>query len=118
MNGITTTNAEDTLLTLQGPLDEYLDLGAVADANTYPRLKLVGKFYDLGSLDPAIVVRDHEVELGYFQLDPCNLAPGQASIVADVVGAALKDAASIPMRPDDLDRVRNGGVNAYLNWSG
>jgi Selenocysteine synthase [seryl-tRNASer selenium transferase] len=70
----------------------------------------------LGSLDPAIVVRDHEVELGYFQLDPCNLAPGHATIVADVIGAVLRQAASIPMRPDDLDRVRNGGVAAYLNW--
>lgn len=72
----------------------------------------------LAGLDPAIVVRDHEVELNYFQLDPCNLAPGQANIVAETVGAVLKNAAAIPTRPDDLDGARNGGVNAYLNWQG
>jgi D-glucosaminate-6-phosphate ammonia-lyase len=70
----------------------------------------------LGTLDPAIVVRGHEVELGYFQLDPCNLAPGQAQIVADVVGAVLRMAASIPTAPDDLDAARNGGVAAHLTW--
>jgi D-glucosaminate-6-phosphate ammonia-lyase len=70
----------------------------------------------LGTLDPAIVVRNHEVELGYFQLDPCNLAPGQTQIVADVVGSVLRSAASIRILPDDLDTARNGGVAAHLTW--
>jgi L-seryl-tRNA(Ser) seleniumtransferase len=70
----------------------------------------------LGALEPAIVVRDHEVELGYFQLDPCNLAPGQAEIVAATVGEVLKGAAAIRLQPDDHDRQRNGGVAAYQNW--
>ncbi len=70
----------------------------------------------LGGLDPAIVVRDHEVELGYFQLDPCNLAPDQAEIVARTLSEVLRGAAGIPQRPDDLDGARNGGVTAYLNW--
>jgi L-seryl-tRNA(Ser) seleniumtransferase len=70
----------------------------------------------LGALEPAIVVRDHEVELGYFQLDPCNLAPGQAEIVAATVGEVLRGAAAIRPQPDDHDRQRNGGVAAYLNW--
>jgi L-seryl-tRNA(Ser) seleniumtransferase len=70
----------------------------------------------LGGLDPAIVVRDHEVELGYFQLDPCNLAPGQAEVVAATVGEVLRNAASIRPREDDYDRQRNGGVAPYLGW--
>jgi D-glucosaminate-6-phosphate ammonia-lyase len=70
----------------------------------------------LATLDPAIVVRDHEVELGYFQLDPCNLAPGQAAVVAEVVARVLRSAAQIAPQPDDLDRARNGGVSAYMNW--
>lgn len=70
----------------------------------------------LGTLDPAIVVRDHEVELGYFQLDPCNLAPGQAEIVAATVGEVLRDARAIAPRADDHDRQRNGGVTPYLTW--
>jgi len=31
---------------------------------------------------PPVIVRDHEVEHGYFFLDPCNLHPGEAEIVA------------------------------------
>ncbi len=70
----------------------------------------------LGTFDPAIVVRDHEVELGYFQLDPCNLAPGQAEVVAATVGEVLRSAAGIAPQPDDYDRQRNGGVTPYLTW--
>jgi L-seryl-tRNA(Ser) seleniumtransferase len=33
--------------------------------------------------DPPVIVRDHEVEHGYFYLDPCNLHQGEAAIVAD-----------------------------------
>jgi L-seryl-tRNA(Ser) seleniumtransferase len=29
-----------------------------------------------------IIVRDHEVEHGYFYLDPCNLHPGQKTVMA------------------------------------
>ena len=32
--------------------------------------------------DQPIIVRDHEVEHDYFYLDPCNLHPGQETIVA------------------------------------
>lgn len=70
----------------------------------------------LGRLKPAIVVRDHEVELGYFQLDPCNLAAGQAQTVADVLTAELRKASEIKTQPDDLDGARGGGVDAYLHW--
>ncbi|MBV8567907.1 MAG: aminotransferase class V-fold PLP-dependent enzyme [Methylobacteriaceae bacterium] len=31
---------------------------------------------------PPVIVRDHEVERGHFFLDPCNLHPGEAEIVA------------------------------------
>ncbi|MBS1115760.1 MAG: hypothetical protein H6Q87_144 [candidate division NC10 bacterium] len=37
----------------------------------------------LAAGDPPVIVRDHEVERGYFYLDPCNLHPGDAAIVAD-----------------------------------
>ncbi|MDS9469351.1 aminotransferase class V-fold PLP-dependent enzyme [Paracoccus sp. MBLB3053] len=70
----------------------------------------------LGELDPAIIVRDHETELGYFQLDPCNLAPGQAEMVGAVLAEVLRDAASIPVLPGDDDRARNGGARGYLGW--
>ena len=37
---------------------------------------------------PPVIVRDHEVEQGFFQLDPCNLHPGEAPVVADRILAA------------------------------
>lgn len=32
--------------------------------------------------NPPVIVRDHEVEHGFFYLDPCNLHPGEAPVVA------------------------------------
>ena len=29
-----------------------------------------------------MIVRDHEIEHGYFLMDPCNLHPGEETIVA------------------------------------
>lgn len=72
----------------------------------------------LGRLDPAIIVRNHEVELGYFQLDPCNLVPGQAEIVGRTLREVLLNARTLPQSPDDQDDARNGGVDSYLNWLG
>lgn len=41
---------------------------------------------------PPVIVRDHEVEQGFFQLDPCNLHPGEAPVVADRILAELEAA--------------------------
>jgi D-glucosaminate-6-phosphate ammonia-lyase len=39
---------------------------------------------------PPIMVRDHEVQRGHFYLDPCNLHPGEAQIVAHRLTAILR----------------------------
>ena len=73
----------------------------------------------LGRRDPAIVVRDHEVELGYFQLDPCNLAPGQAPLVAAALVETLSGGSALA--EDEAEAratARNGGVAAYMTWLG
>ncbi len=72
----------------------------------------------LGEQDPAIIVRNHETELGYFQLDPCNLKPGQAEMVAAVLAKVCGNAANIVAKDSDAHAARNGGVNAYLTWLG
>ncbi|EJC85487.1 selenocysteine synthase (seryl-tRNASer selenium transferase) [Rhizobium leguminosarum bv. trifolii WSM2297] len=41
---------------------------------------------------PPIIVRDHEVEHRYFYLDPCNLHPGQETIVANRLAEELDKA--------------------------
>lgn len=43
----------------------------------------------LAAGDPPVIIRDHEVELGFFEMDPCNLHPGEEGIVADRVAAEL-----------------------------
>ncbi|MND34836.1 L-seryl-tRNA(Sec) selenium transferase [compost metagenome] len=50
----------------------------------------------LAELDPPIIVRGHEVERGHFYLDPCNLHPGEAGIVADSISRLLEN----DVRPD------------------
>ena len=46
----------------------------------------------LAAGDPPVIVRDHEAELGFFELDPCNLHPGEAATVAERLLAELEDA--------------------------
>ena len=46
----------------------------------------------LASGEPPVIVRDHEVEQGWFLLDPCNLHPGQEEIVAARFDAELDQA--------------------------
>jgi L-seryl-tRNA(Ser) seleniumtransferase len=36
-----------------------------------------------------VIVRDHEIEHGYFLLDPCNLHPGEEAIVAARIAQEL-----------------------------
>ncbi len=43
----------------------------------------------LAAGDPPVIVRGHEAELGYIQLDPCNLHPGEAEVVASRLAATL-----------------------------
>jgi L-seryl-tRNA(Ser) seleniumtransferase len=81
---------------------------AGASAATFARV--------LGQQTPAIIVRDHEVELGYFQLDPCNLLPGQDEIVGQAVYDVLRRGQDFLQEPDDLHRARNGGVDGYMAW--
>jgi L-seryl-tRNA(Ser) seleniumtransferase len=39
-----------------------------------------------------VSVRDHEIEHGFFYLDPCNLHPGEERIVADRIVSELEEA--------------------------
>ena len=43
----------------------------------------------LAAGDPPIMVRGHQAEQGRFWLDPCNLHPGEAEIVAERLSAIM-----------------------------
>ncbi|MBU9844401.1 aminotransferase class V-fold PLP-dependent enzyme [Rahnella ecdela] len=45
---------------------------------------------------PAVIVRDHQAELGYFYLDPCNLHPEQEHIVLAKIAGELDNAQRAP----------------------
>jgi uncharacterized pyridoxal phosphate-dependent enzyme len=43
----------------------------------------------LAQADPAVMVRDYQTDLGYFDLDPCNLHTGEEQVVAQQVRTLL-----------------------------
>ncbi|MBV8911697.1 MAG: aminotransferase class V-fold PLP-dependent enzyme [Acetobacteraceae bacterium] len=67
--------------------------------------------------DPPVIVRDHEVELGFFFLDPCNLHPGEERIVADRFDQELERArgANAPAATLLADRRRRQSER-LLRW--
>jgi L-seryl-tRNA(Ser) seleniumtransferase len=75
--------------------------------------------WDLADLlaagDPALIVRDHEVEHGFFLLDPCNLHAGQEQAIIELISAAL-DAAQQRAEPlnTPLDIRRANRTRAIL----
>ena len=70
----------------------------------------------LAECEPAIIVRNHEVELGYFQLDPCNLKDGQAETVAKALAEVLGQPHLLRPRDEDDEIARNASVSAFLRW--
>lgn len=72
---------------------------------------------DLSSYEPKIIVRDHEVELGYIQLDPCNLDQGHAEIVAIALKSVFEKASLGKLLEPDFDLSRNAGIRSYIEWN-
>lgn len=66
----------------------------------------------LAAGDPPVIVRDHETERGHFFLDPCNLHPGEAEIVARKLVETVRGSNAARFEVDD----RNGGVARLLRW--
>src|SRR5262249_2078146 len=68
----------------------------------------------LGRAEPPIIVRDDEIEYGHFFLDPCNLHPGEAEVVADQIAAI---ASGIRGKPSpDLADLRRRHYEALMAW--
>lgn len=75
----------------------------------------------LAAGDPPVIVRDHEVEHGSFQLDPCNLHDGEAELVLERLRAELARARAAEPRPGrdraaDLAERDRRAVRALLRW--
>ena len=70
----------------------------------------------LASGKPPVIVRAHELELGHFQLDACNLLEGQAPVVVERLKEALVAAKSGAINEPDPDTIRNAPATSFLNW--
>ncbi|MDQ3560175.1 MAG: hypothetical protein M3453_13525 [Pseudomonadota bacterium] len=62
------------------------------------------------------MVRDDEVDLGYFELDPCNLRPGEAEEVADRIAAELLFARQRGTGATPLSEWRRQREAVRLRW--
>jgi D-glucosaminate-6-phosphate ammonia-lyase len=76
------------------------------------RFTAAGLASALAAGSPPIIVRNHEVERGHFFLDPCNLHPGEAEIVAERLRAVLTSAE----RPADAMRQPRKDSSGALRW--
>jgi D-glucosaminate-6-phosphate ammonia-lyase len=66
---------------------------------------------------PPIIVRDHEIEHGYFLLDPCNLHPGEDGIVADRLAEELDRARrSNEITRTPLEARKRRRMESLLRW--
>lgn len=76
------------------------------------RFTAAGLTSALASGTPPIIVRNHEIERGHFFLDPCNLHPGEAEIVAERLRVILtaKD------RPTDAMKAARKDSSGVLCW--
>ncbi|TIS55745.1 MAG: aminotransferase class V-fold PLP-dependent enzyme [Mesorhizobium sp.] len=76
------------------------------------RFTAAGLASALAAGSPPVIVRNHEVERGHFFLDPCNLHPGEAEIVAERLRAVLT-AKELPA--DAMKAARKDSAGA-LRW--
>ncbi|TPJ83349.1 aminotransferase class V-fold PLP-dependent enzyme [Mesorhizobium sp. B2-5-13] len=71
----------------------------------------------LAAGDPPVIVRDHEVEHGYFFLDPCNLHPGEELVVAKRLAVGLDQARkSNVMAATSFEERLRAREAAILKW--
>ncbi|RAZ85548.1 hypothetical protein DPM33_29270 [Mesorhizobium hawassense] len=76
------------------------------------RFTAAGLASALAAGSPPIIVRNHEVERGHFFLDPCNLHPGEAEVVAQQLRAVL----TAKERPADAMKVARKDSAGSLRW--
>jgi L-seryl-tRNA(Ser) seleniumtransferase len=71
----------------------------------------------LAAANPPVIVRDHEIEHGWFLMDPCNLHPGEETVVAARLVEELDRAlASNEIIATSVSARRERRVRARLAW--
>ena len=70
----------------------------------------------LATGERPVMVRDDEIERGYFELDPCNLRDGEAEEVADRLAAELRRLRDAPREKTAFEEWRAKRMAARLAW--
>ncbi len=71
----------------------------------------------LAQAERPIIVRDDEIDQGYFELDPCNVHDGEADIVAHTLQQVIDAAAAAPTpATTSVHERRNRSAQALLRW--
>ncbi|MBY3386165.1 aminotransferase class V-fold PLP-dependent enzyme [Rhizobium laguerreae] len=98
-----TNNPLDRLRLIVDPEQAHITAWDLADA--------------LAKGSPPIIVRDHEVEHRYFYLDPCNLHPGEETIVAERLAQELDKArASNEIIATPIENRSRHRFDGVLRW--
>ena len=99
------------------PTSNPLDRLQVALAPQEARITAWDLADRLASGPTPVIVRDHEIEHGFFLMDPCNLHPGEAEIVATRLREELDRAATSNAVIDTSLAERSARrVQALLAW--
>jgi L-seryl-tRNA(Ser) seleniumtransferase len=108
--GVTATITPD-------PTDNPLDRLLVALDPAAARITAWDLADRLAAGPVPVIVRDHEIEQGFFFMDPCNLHPGEAEIVAGRVADELERAQRAnDIVATDLAAREERREQRLLNW--
>ncbi len=70
----------------------------------------------LAAGDPPVIVRDHLIEHGFFDMDPCNLHDGEAATVADRIVETLEQAKAGRIENRPLGDINAAKVRGLVEW--
>ena len=70
----------------------------------------------LAAGDPPVIVRDHMVEHGFFDMDPCNLHDGEAEIVAERLVDTLHAAQAGKLKRRPLAELGKDRTDGLVGW--
>ena len=102
-----------------------LELSPDPKGNPVTRLRVyvdpsVGKAWQLADAlaegERPVMVRDDEIEHGYFELDPCNLRVGEAEEVAERILACASGLRSAAKHPTSFQEWKAKRLAAHLAW--
>jgi L-seryl-tRNA(Ser) seleniumtransferase len=72
----------------------------------------------LASGEPPVIVRDHMIEHGFFDMDPCNLHHGEALIVAERMIEVLNAAQAGRVERQELTAMQRAKAKRLVDWLG